>query len=457
MSLSSILSIARSALLAQQRAMSVTAHNVANAQTPGYSRQILQLTADEPLWTPQGEIGRGVVDAGVARARDAFFDARYRSESGLLGDSSALRDYLGQLEAAVNEPSDIGLAASLDGFFHSLSDLANDPADATYRSLVVQGANRLVSQFHQLAQAVSDVAGGAEQTMRADVDQVNDLAAKIADLNQQILQYGGAAGGAPDLMDRRDLLVDQLSGLVGVRVLTRADGTIGVLAGDTLLVDGASAQTLTVVAQPTGGFGLATAAGTPVDPQSGALAALSALTTTRLPAIQARLDRLAGTLVSEVNAIHRTGYALDGSTNTDFFDPAGVTAGSIALAPAILASGDAIAASATNAPGDGAVALALSELITQGLPALGGHSLRDDYADIAASVGVDVSGAMQDAEVHQALVEQADAMRSSVSGVSVDEEMVALISQQQAFGAASRIVKAADEMVQELLNLTSGT
>jgi flagellar hook-associated protein 1 FlgK len=431
MSLASILSIARSALLAQQRAMSVTAHNVANAQTPGYSRQTLELATELPLWTPQGEVGRGVVDVGVVRARDAFFDARYRSESGLLGNSSALRDYLGQLEAVMNEPSDSGLAASLDSFFHRLSDLANDPAGSATRSLVLQSASQLVSQFHQLAQAVSEVAAGAAQTTQADVNQVNDIAAKIAALNQQILQYGGAAGGAPDLMDQRDLLVDRLSGLIGVRVLTRADGSIGVLAGDTLLVDGASAQTLTVETLPTGGLALATASGTRVDPQSGALAALCALTTDRLPAIQARLDRLAGTLVSEVNAIHRTGYALDGSTNTDFFDSAGVTAGSIALAPAILASADAIAAGATNAPGDGAIALALSQLATRGLPALGGHSLRDDYVDIATSIGVDVSGATQDSDVHQTLVEQADAMRSSVSGVSVDEEMVALISQQQ--------------------------
>ncbi len=453
MSLASILSIARSALLVQQRAMSVTAHNVANAQTPGYSRETLDLAAAQPLWTAQGTIGRGVTDAGIRRARDLFFDARYRSESGLLGDSAATRDYLSQIEAALNEPSDSGVADALDGLFNAFSNLANDPASATNRTLVVRAAQQLVTQLHRLDSTLSEVADGAAQQMRTQVSLVNDLAAKTADLNRQIL---GCPGGAPDLEDQRDLLVDQLSGLVGVRVLTRSDGTIGVMAGDTLLVDGAAAQSLTVQLLPGGGYGLALAGGGAVDPQSGSLAALADLTTNRLPALHARLDRFAQALVTEVNNVHRTGWTLGGATNTDFFDATGVTAGSISLTPAILASPDAIAAGGTAAPGDGSVVLQLAGLATAGVAALGGRSLRDDFANLAASIGIDVSGASQDADVHQALQDQADALRSSVSGVSVDEEMVALISEQQAYGAASRIVSVADAMVQDLLALIGG-
>ena len=453
MSLASLLSIARSALIAQQRAMSVTAHNVANAQTPGYSRQRLQLTAADPQLTPMGLVGRGVTEAGIQRVRDAFFDARYRSESGLLGDSATMGDFLGQVEAAVNEPSNDGLAASLDGLFGAFANLANNPASSTSRALVQQAGRRFVQQLHQLDATVRQVADGALTKMREQVGQANDLARRIGALNQQILSSGGPSGSAPDLQDQRDALVDQLSNLVGVRVLQRDDGTIGLVAGDTILVDGANVQTLAVQGLAGGGFGLTTAGGGTVDPKSGSLRALSELTTTTLPGIQQRLAALAQALVTTVNAIHRSGYTLAGATGTDFFDPAGLTAQSIALAPAVVASGDAIAAAGTAAPGDGTIAQQLAGLATAGAAALGGRSFRDFYIDLAGAIGADVSSAWQDVDAHQAMVDQADTMRASVSGVSVDEEMVALIGQQQAYSAAARIVKIADDMMKYVLEM----
>lgn len=453
MSLASLLSIARSAMFAQQSAMSVTAHNVANAQTPGYSRQRIELSAATPQFTPQGPVGRGVTEVGIQRVRNTFFDTRYRSESGLLGNSATMGDFLGQVEAAINEPSADGLAASLDGLFGSFANLANNPASSTSRSLVQQAGRRFAQQLRQLDATVHQVADGAFTQMRDQVRQVNELTRQIGDLNGQVLASAGANGSSPDLQDRRDLLVDQLSSLVGVRVLDRADGTIGVAAGDTMLVDGANSQTIAVNPLVGGGFSLITTGGGAVDPKSGSLKALCELTTTTLPGIQAQLDTLARTLVTTVNAIHRSGFTLNGSTNTDFFDPTGVTAQTIALAPAVLASGDAIAAAGIAAPGDGTIAQQLAALSTTGVAALGGRSFREFYIELSGVVGSSVSGASQDASAHLAMVDQADTLRSSVSGVSVDEEMVALISQQQAYTAAARIVNVANEMMQSVLQM----
>src|SRR6185503_4283623 len=119
MSLASILNSARSALLAHQRAMTVTSNNVANAQTPGYSRQRLELIPATPLFTGQGTIGRGVSEGGIRRARDQFFDATFRRESGFLGLANLMRDFLGQVEATLDEPSDTGLASTLNALFQS--------------------------------------------------------------------------------------------------------------------------------------------------------------------------------------------------------------------------------------------------------------------------------------------------------------------------------------------------
>jgi len=453
MSLASLLSIARSAMFAQQSAMSVTAHNIANAQTLGYSRQRIQLSAAAPQLTPTGPVGRGVTEVGIQRVRDSFFDSRYRSESGLLGNSATMGDFLGQVEAAINEPSTNGLSVLLDGFFGSFANLANNPASPTSRSLVQQAGRRFVQRLQQLDATVHQVADGALAQMREQVGQVNDLARRIGELNQQILSSGGVNGISPDLQDQRDVLVDQLSSLVGVRVLDRNDGTIGLAAGDTILVDGANSQTLAVNPLAGGGFGLITVGGGTMDPKSGSLRALCELTTTTLPGIQAQLDTLARTLVTTVNAIHRSGFTLNGTTNTDFFDPAGVTAQSIALAPAVAASGDAIAAAGIAAAGDGTIAQQLATLATTGVAALGGRSFRDFYIDLSGVIGAGVSGASQDAAAYQAMVDQADTLRASESGVSVDEEMVALISQQQAYAAAARIVNVANEMMQSVLQM----
>jgi flagellar hook-associated protein 1 FlgK len=451
MSLVTLLSIARSALLAHQRAIDVTAHNVANAQTPGYSRQRLDLVAVTPVRMGFGALGRGVTDVGVSRARDRLLDAGYRRDSGLLGRSNMLHDMLSQIEVALAEPGDLGVAAALDGLFQSFADLANDPASGPPRELVRQAANRLVQMLHQLDAQLARAEQDAIERLSAQVDEVNGIAERVARLNADILSAGGQA---PDLADQRDLLLDQLSELAPVRVLYNDDGTVGVLVGEALLVDRAATYPLGVKPLAGGGWGVGPAAGAgTLNLDAGSLAALSEVTSTTLPGLRSQLDTFTQALVTETNALHRAGFTLTGATGVDFFDPAGVTAGSIALSAALQASTDNLAAAATTAPGDNAVALQLAALGRTALAALGGRTLREYYTQVAAGVGIGVRNAAQDAVTHQALVDNADALRSSVSGVSVDEEMTALIAQQQAYGAAARLVHVAEEMAQTLLEM----
>jgi flagellar hook-associated protein 1 FlgK len=455
MSLQSILSIARSALLAQQRAMEVTSHNVANAQTEGYSRQRLQLVPATPLWSPNGMVGRGVEDLGVSRIRDPFLDSTFRRESALLGGSNTLSSYLSQIESALNEPSSTGIAGLLDGLFASFADLANDPASSANRNLVRLAAGRFVQQTRQLDGQMAAAGQDAIDRLRSQVDQVNSLAQRIAGLNGQIVALGGPDHQAPDLEDQRDLLVDQLSGLVDVKVVQHDNGSIGVLAGDSLLVDGSQVSAM-AASLAGGGWTVGSAGGGASRFAAGSVQALLDLLNTTLPAIRGQLDTFVRGVVTEVNAIHRAGTTPGGQTGTDFFDPAGLTAATIALAAPVAASGDAIAASATagpgGAPGNGAIALSIAGLATTGVATLGGKTLREFYTEFSSGIGVQSQDAQQSVDAQQALADNADAQRSSVSGVSVDEEMVALITQQQAYGAAARLLKVADDMMQQLLN-----
>ena len=456
MSLSEMMDIARSALLTQQKAMGVTGHNIANANTPGYTRQIARVTAAEPLRTPIGTIGRGVTMSAIDRARSGFLDSQYRTQSGTLGYSSTMRDALGQVQDAYGEPSDSALGSGIDGFFSAWADVANDPSNQTPRNLLRQSAQSMVDQFHQLDQQLTAVGQNARAQFQDAIDTVNSITGQIAQLNGQIQSSRGTGGTASDLQDQRDLLIDQLSQLVDTRVITHGDGSVGVAAGGNLLVDGGSVQTLSVVDLATGGFGagIAGSAGV-INTGQGQIGALAEFSTTQLPAARARLDALAGALVAQVNAAHTGGTTLAGATNVAFFDPAGTTAHSIALSAQVQASLDNIAAGATAAPGDGSVALQLSQLSGTAVAALGGQTIRGYYNDSVSNVASQVRDATTSASAQNTLVANLDAQRTAESGVSVDEELTRMIEQQQAYQAAAKMVNVADQMMQTVLSMVS--
>jgi flagellar hook-associated protein 1 FlgK len=398
-------------------------------------------------------LGRGVTDTGITRVRDWLHDASLRRETGLLGHSQTLGTFLGQVEAAINEPSEYGIAASLDGLFNAFSELANDPSSSVHRGLVQQHARRLTDQLHLLDENLAETGRNALAEMNATVGDVNRIASEIASLNQMILASGGPNNSAADLEDQRDMLIDQLSESVGVRVLQRDDGTVGIAAGDTLLVDAGMAQTLEVRALAGGGTGVGVVGGSDVDPRAGSLLALSEVLNVELPGLRSSLDQFAEALVTEVNAIHNSGFTATGATNVDFFDPAGVTAHTIALSAAVENSADEIAAGGTTAAGDGDVSLQIAALRSTSIASLGATSMGDFYTSTVTSFGSRVLGVQQNAAVHQTLVDRAQMVRASSNGVNVDEEMIMLIAQQQAFAAAARLVTVADEMVTEILRM----
>ncbi|HUK63929.1 MAG TPA: flagellar hook-associated protein FlgK [Dongiaceae bacterium] len=461
MSLVSLLSIARTALLAQQRAMSVTGQNVANAQTPGYTRQVLDLHAADPLWTPHGTVGTGVEAGAVVRMRDTLLDTAYRRSAGGLGSATTRQGTLTQVQNAVNEPSDTGVAAALDQMFAAFGDLATDPASRTSRNLVLDKAQTLVDRLHTLAASLAGTAQDTATAMKNQAAQVNDLTRRIGELNTRILAAGGPEHSAPDLEDQRDVLIDQLSGMVPTQVIQHTDGTIAIAVGDTLLVDGANTKTLDVRAAAGGGSTVGvTGDPNPLDlGNTGSLGALVQLSTVTLPGQQAQLDQFASALATEVNALHRTGYTPAGATGIDFFDPAGTTAASIRLSAAVQGNPDSIAASSGAAGSDGDLALQMAGLGNQPVASLGGLTLRGAYDAFATGVASSVQQAGQDVDTQQALTDNADAQRQSANGVSVDEEMTVLIAQQQAYSAAARLVQTANDMITEVLNMvgTSGT
>lgn len=456
-SLGSILSIAGSALRTQQEAIDVVAHNLANASTEGYSRQRPILSANSPLTTPSGVFGTGVGMESIQRIRDGMLDGTYRRESSLLGESQLRSGLLGQVEAVLSEPGEEGLSSALDAFFSAWSGMASDPTSSTARAWVRDQGQRLTEVMGGLSRDLSALREETESGLVTDVGRVNELADTIAELNRKIVVAEVGMETAGDLRDARDRAIDDLATLLPVQVLERESGSVAVVTSGLSLVDGSQVNELEL--RDLGGsygVGLAGHAGLLPDHGGAIGAALRALNSD-LPAVQAQLNDLAEAIVTDINAIHRTGTGPDGNTGVDFFDPAGLTASSLSLSTDVLASVDAICAGTAGPTGEyraGAndLALALASLRGQDSGLLG-MSFGEHFRRLTADIGFSVRSAREAAEVHETLVSQADARRVGFHGVSTDEELMRLMQFQTAYAAAARVVTTANEMMETLVRM----
>jgi flagellar hook-associated protein 1 FlgK len=240
------LGTARSALYASQLAIQTTANNVANAATPGHSRQRVDLVASVPETLPAGQMGTGVSVDGIRRLRDQFLDQQFARAKQALGEHEAEQATLRQIEALLGEPSEVGMQASLSRFFASLQDLASQPTDLTTRRSVVEQARILAGDFNRLSTGLSGLKRNLESEIQTRVSDVNTLLQEVAALNGQI-QTVTVAGGSPNvLQDRRDKLLDDLAKLLDITRVQRPDGTvqISLAGGGGVLVNAGTAGTL---------------------------------------------------------------------------------------------------------------------------------------------------------------------------------------------------------------------
>lgn len=247
------LEIGRRALQSQQRALDVTGHNIANANTAGYTRQEAVLVASDPYpalslnrLLGSGQIGTGVEISEIRRLRDGFLDLQVRHESKALGYWEARRDALQNIEVIFTEPSDNGLQAVFEKFWESLQDLSSTPESLAARSVVRQMGIALAETFNHMDRQLSDLQKTLDSTVEVKVNEVNSIARQIADLNEQILKIEVTGSRANDLRDKRDLLMDQLAKLVSIRVSEDERGLAQINIGGRPLVQGVNFSGLVV-------------------------------------------------------------------------------------------------------------------------------------------------------------------------------------------------------------------
>lgn len=329
-----IFDIGRLALFAHQQALSVTSHNIANVSTPGFSRQRPVFDETQPLNSQPGQIGTGVQLAEIRRVVDQFIDAQLLSEQSDLGRLQAEDRVLSLAESVFSDSQGVGLNDLLDGFFSALQDVANNPQSLPERTVLLEQARSLVREFSFINDRFQQLRTDIDGEIRQLLTSANNLTTQIASLNTLISQAETAGQNANDLRDERERLLRQLADLVDINTFEDASGQVTVMVtGGRPLVETSQSFSLQAVgdADNSGFADIAVSlGGVTVDITSGIaggqLRGLVDVRDTLLPGYINQLDQLSATLVNEVNQQHRAGFALDGSTNNDFFSPLSPTA-----------------------------------------------------------------------------------------------------------------------------------
>ncbi|HXF99248.1 MAG TPA: flagellar hook-associated protein FlgK, partial [Bacteroidota bacterium] len=227
-----LLEIGRRGLSAHTTAMNVTSHNIANATAPGYTRQRADLAATLPLRSVQGLlIGTGVTVEAIQRLRDRFIDTQYRQTNSSLGSANARYGVLSQVELSLGEPSENGLQAVLGRFFNSFQELASHPEEMGARQAVLQQANALVSTFNRISASLTTQRANVADDASNKVARINELTRQIAELNRRISVAQTSGSPPSDLMDQRDLALDELSRLASVSASLDSHGAMLVSIG----------------------------------------------------------------------------------------------------------------------------------------------------------------------------------------------------------------------------------
>ncbi|WP_127532070.1 flagellar hook-associated protein FlgK [Paenibacillus kobensis] len=495
---------AKRSLFTEQANISTTGHNIANANTPGFSRQRVNLVASRPIEAPgymrtniPGQLGTGVEFTSITRVREKFLDDQFRNANRSLGEWSIQSDTLSKLETVFNEPSDSGVRTVMDNFWKSWTDLSKDPESITGRKIVRENALALVDAMNETSKHLTDLQADLTSNITTKTEQINSISKSVADLNLEIKRLEAYGDNPNDLMDERDYLVDQLSKMVNVTVVNTADGydlTVG--AGITLVngfnAPGTTAQALEDQLNGNGVVG-------------GEIEGLIVSRDRILTDYKSQLDAMADTLVNGeitvtipkgstyngtqlqddttvtvkgINGLHKLGFLFNTPPNApvqagDIFVTSDgsttVTAENIKLSQDIINDPMNIATSLRTEVINGSLETikgnntlanmmaGLKETQFQFSPVASQNgitagTLDEFYASMIGQLGLQAQEADRQATNQQDITTQVDSRRQSVSGVSLDEEMSELIKFQHAYSAAARFMTTIDETLDKVIN-----
>jgi flagellar hook-associated protein 1 FlgK len=428
-------------LLAQQRALDVTSHNISNASTVGYTRQEATLAATNALpvvtnsGANAGQLGTGVDVQSYRRVRDQFLDLQYRGQNMSLGDQTARSTALSQVELSFSEPGDNGIASALDKFWDAWGDVTNGPEGAAARQTLVDDARDVSQRINDLQSSLAGARQRAADEYTALAGTGGEVSRTADDLAATLnaIRSAEMTGSQPnDLYDRRDLLLDQLSSMGQVSMAQSPGGSYDVSLGGVKIVD--ADDTTGIASVPAGTFPLSFSTS-----PGGRLGALIDLQSATGPigSYQTELTAMAQSLNDSVNGIY-------GATGTNFFTFGTGASGLPELHLNEPAISSTTVVGGVGGPSDNSLALRISNLR--------GGDADKRYQQLVTRMGNEVAQASRSQSTAQVLTDNLSDRRESVSGVSLDEEMTNIIRFQRAYQASARAMSTTDEMLDTLIN-----
>ncbi|MBL7998943.1 MAG: flagellar hook-associated protein FlgK [Candidatus Kapabacteria bacterium] len=471
--------IGKRSLLTQQRGLDVTGNNIANVNTPGYTRQEALLKSTDPFLNRGTLIGTGVMSDRIRAYREQFLDKEMRSTIARNSGFEADEKLIQRIETALKEPSDNGIDSAMDSFFKAVEELNSKPDDLARRMNFTAQAQNLAQTFNGVGEELSSLRAQTYQLVDANVQQMNRLLGDIAEMNKAIITVRSNNNDASaTYLDKQSQMLEELSKFGDVQISRDENGVADVTMNGTMVVSNINASTISLAQDVNGTTGEVTAKLTIKDrqgnvlgnytPQTGELASSLKHFNTTLDdrdssggfSIWKHIDTLADAFATKVNALAQTGYGLSdtGATppgRTIFTVPASgtVTARSIAINPALISDPSLVpTSSAANEPGNNDVLRAIGQLVNDAA-FVNGQTARSYYAlglTKVANLGADASNGKN---VTKLTKDQILTQREAMTGVNIDEEAVNMIKFQRAFEAAARVISTSSEMLQTIVNL----
>ena len=465
MSILQLIELTRRSFEATTAAINVVGQNIANERTEGYKRRRVELRATSSnspgvfISSPLGvSHGTGVSLDSIERIHDSLLaSSAWEARSGL-GAADEEARLLSAIENLFPSNNAGSLNNVLSDFWGAWNELSTDPSDQGIRQTLLNRTSSLTDTLNRISGDLDQLRAQTVPDLENAVEEFNTIIERIAELNVYIQSQ--RANSTPDFAaeDERDLLITDLSELAPVQIQQDEGGVYNVFVRGIAIVQGRDFNTLeldSAAIPATLNYANTTVAYSAPAGDDGRIGALLRTLNTTIPNVQQQLDSLAETIVTRVNALHNTGYGLDGNTGRDFFDATGTTAGTIALSSDMsdtrfIAASDNPDATASE-DNDIALAILNERTIQQG--ALNNSSIEDYAISIVSEVGSQLETVTGQFEGHAAVVTYLDSLERGVSGVSINEELSKLIQYQQSFSASARVLSTAQIMLDTILTL----
>ncbi len=462
------LGTASNAMDVLEKAMGVVQNNVANASTPGYVTQTLQLNAS--LFDPSSNLWGGVQAGNTDSARNSFAENTVWAANQQVGSATQQASSLQALQSVFDVSGTSGIPAALSTLYSAFSAWSNGSRSATAQQQVIAAAQGVAQAFNSTASSIGAIRTQTEQQTQSTVTAVNNLTSQIAAINGQIRAGGKDDGG---LQAQLYTNLEQLSNLVDISAQTESDGTVSVLIGGQvpLVIGQTQTQLSETAVNPTGSTSNAppdqqilTSNGDDVTgkAQGGQLGGLLQISNTVLPSLAGdisqtgSLNQLAQGIADRVNSLLTSGQTSSGSPGVPLFS---YNAGSSTSVAQTLSLSSGITASqlAPVDPGPPSVANGIADQLSQlqspttAADMLSGLSYTDFYSAIASNVGALQASASQTQQTQTQVLTQAQSARGQLSGVSLNEQAAALLQFQDAYQASAQALSTIDKTLQYLM------